>query len=155
MFDPGKRILAWIVGAGGVVEKNWARRGWPNAWPALKASTVKDKTRKGYSGEADQTRTGKLQADARNPQIVEATDTYCRVAIPQSQNAYAAAHQFGVVRQWKAPAGKALRHPSREKMFGAHGGGVMPARPVYQVSEDDLQNMANALAHDLLRSEGF
>jgi phage gpG-like protein len=163
LFDPGKRILAWIVGAGGVVEKNWARMGWPDSWPPLKPSTQKDKARHGYNPWADQKRTGKLLADAKAPGIAEATEEYVRVAIPSSQNAYAAAHQFGVAKfkttpdafnNWSTRA-RRLNTKSNRAGLGRSSGSGMPARPVYQVSDEDLQNMANALAHDLLRSEGF
>jgi hypothetical protein len=155
-FDVVGHIQNWVLGPDGLVQRNWDMGGWPKPWHALAPSTVADKMRKGFNPTADQTRSGKLELDARDPGIKTSNETELRLAIPSGQNEYAAAHQYGVSKFKSAPHGKALKHKQSRDRFGRQGTSIMPARPPYQSpTPAECQKEAAALAHGILKEAGF
>ncbi len=118
-----------ILGRGGVVEHNWISRGRPSTWAPLKKSTVKQKVRLGYKGVADNTRTGKLQRDARNPGYIHHGPRLTVFRIPISQSSYAG--------------------------FINNGTKKMVARRFYHIPLRDWKLLNDAIADELLEEAGF
>jgi hypothetical protein len=154
-FDVVEHLWDWVCGEDGLVQRNWDMSGWPKGWAPLAASTARQKARLGYSPTADQTRTGKLESDARQAVLQNAYSSV-RIYIPAGVNEYAAAHQFGVSHYSKAPHGKALKHKTRREMFGRPGAGIMPAREVFQSpTAAECKKEAEAIARGLLKEAGL
>ncbi len=154
-------IVNWITGRDGVVAIAFSAHGYPNPWAALKPATIKDKVRKGYSPQADQTRTGKLQTDALNPAITREPGALT-FTIPAGTNPYAAAHQYGSMgtqtRQYHATLKAIRRRRSTRNVVRAEVsiGQQMPARPPLPApSPEWCAHFAQELVGKLLKLEGF
>lgn len=148
----GAHVYAWFTGPDGPVKKNWDMGGYPAPWAALALSTIREKLRLGYAGVADQTRTGKLESDARNPALVTFSPDSVTLTIPMTQNRYAAAHQYGATLKRHTQAGAGGDYMAMGRTVHV---GILPPRPPYQVARRDLEAEGAALAKAILESEGF
>ena len=164
--DIGAFVFKFFCGEGGVVDRIFMARGLPNPWRDIKPETKKDKRKKGYAPINDQTRTGKLHLDAKNPGMVEMGDGFIRLQITPSQNKYAAAHQYGRIMgkraklagllEWAMPGlRKSGRRYKNSLNMENKMGEPMPARPFWILSEADAGRCGEELAKFILESEGF
>lgn len=154
-------IVNWITGHDGVIAIAFSAHGYPDPWAPLRPSTIRDKVSKGYSAEADQTRTGKLQADALGAAVSEEAGR-TTFTIPQGQNEYAAAHQYGSMgtqlRRYRATLKAISRRRGSKKIVREEVsiGYQMPPRPPLPTpSPEWCAQFAGELMAKLLRLEGF
>jgi len=117
-----------------VLSKTWRRRGKPDArpwtqWFPLSPKYRKQKVRAGYRGVADNMRTGALRRASFSPQFISHSKRMTVFRIPPEQSEYA-----GYVN---------------------NGTSKMPARPFYDITDQEAAKLSEEIAAAILREGGF